>query len=144
MLMRCCRDSGQGSVSTRSKKAITACRGSSSILAERGLRPTSSLVASIVSRVCGREAYAPLFAAPRSLISVASLPATAALSLLFSSPIRSIILNATPSSSARTWNTVHSCLPDYLSVYEATPRETRDCRFWLATTLALLFGPTAK
>lgn len=48
MLMQCCRDSGQATVSTRPQKAITACRGSSSILAERGLRPTSSLVASII------------------------------------------------------------------------------------------------
>jgi hypothetical protein len=134
MLMQCCRDSGQASVSTRPQKAITACRGSSSILAERGLRPTSSLVASIVL----------VFAAERparSLDSTFCRPkkphqhrqpscGRCALSIIFL-PIRSIILNATPSPSAPTWNTVRYYLPNCQLVCEVTPRETRDCRFWL-------------
>lgn len=129
------------------QKAITACRGSSSILAERGLRPTSSLVASIILVSAAERASKKFrlhFLPPQEASSAS--PA-------FLRPLRALYYFPPPSDQsflthlrllARELGTPLLLLnPDYLPFCAVTPRETRDCRFWLGD-FGTSIWPTAK
>lgn len=113
MLMQsrqCHRNTRETTVSTPPPKGYNGVRDlQASWPNEACARPCKRGFSSVDRFSCLRQSHqdqslGSAFAAPRSLISIASLR-RCALSIIFL-PIRSIILNASPSSSARTWNTI--------------------------------------